>query len=418
MKKIKGMLLLLSVVSLGTLFAGSGDRPKTALSMQPTKQAVRRLTDDISSSPVEEEETIDERIVDNEMIWDEYYDDVVYPGSGAVFFIVSLKDKDLYQSVELERVQLDNEISKIWDNAVSIRNTGVSLTIGDKKLVYTPYLLNLKNEYFTLFGIMDTTITSGFKMRVKYTMTDGDVVYSEYMEKPAISADTTPHLSESRFLFDSVRYTSSGITAITKSTNSLLSLDEITGKMNFAGCQSCTVFKDEYTGNGNQAGTYRIVYEVEDTTGKHLVPVDIVVRKDLPPVDYYLMNGELYIDSNSLKRLDKTGLTTILESEYLTGNEYSYIYYYDEGNALSAETIESGTYLISAEIQSTDGTKKEVVIHLTINDKDSGVVVDKRQSNWAKFCKFWTNLFDSIKDGCIWLWDHTIGAIIDFANGK
>lgn len=443
MKKIKGILLLLSAVTLGTMFAVKGDCPVSAAYKQ-RQNAVSQLTDDVSSETAEKKTVQVGDDLTGRTIWlsvKNIAQIVGYGNSSLIDFEIDSShsfdpESDSFGSATIEKSDISVTYMgyyRLFVPVMTISYSGVSsgcaYVESDSETRY------MKDGEGTISGSNNYSLADQAIVSVSFISHD-DIAFYQSETSIAYFAEEAPSfkvtsIAEGLTAFyekPNVLTYEDKITRIYKNKSSLLTIDDVTKKMNFSGYKDFKITKDEYSGNGTKPGQYEIVYEAVDDLETHTISVEIVVSKDdLPsaiwtnPVYLGHFANEEYtisIDSNEQKALTREDIAQILSYTSDVNNEVVTYLFTDEDDALS-KTNQSGVYSFDVRQKSSNGSS-DIVYHvsLNVNDKDSGVVVDKRQSNWAKFCGFWINSFNRVKDFFVWIWDHTIGAIIDFASGK
>ena len=220
------------------------------------------------------------------------------------------------------------------------------------------------------------------------------------------------------------------INTIYKQKNAILTVDDVIKKIDFKGYKELKVIKDEYSGNGNKCGQYDVIFEYVDDVEKDTFRTNIVVvdSNQLPiavwtfkEIDFYdgrSRKYELVVDTNERLKISKDDLINILSYVNNVSDELV-IYTFTDTNNVLDQTDKKGTYNLSCVQKSSLGTNPiETNITLNIADKDSGTIVDKRLNVWQKVCRFFSNVFNNIKNFFVWLYDHTIGAIVKFFQKK
>lgn len=435
MKKIKGILLLLSAVTLGTMFAVKGDCPVSAAYKQ-RQNAVSQLTDEVSSETAEKKTVQVGDDLTGRTIWlsvKNIAQIVGYGNSSLIDFEIDYK----YSSATIDKS--DISVSYMGYYRLFVPYLTLSYSGSQSGILYfdeeeeTRYMKDSSGT--VLSGANDYSLADQTIVSLTF-VSSGDIAFQNSEVSIAYFAEEAPSfkvtsIAEGLTAFyekPNVLTYEDKITRIYKNKSSLLTIDDVTKKMNFSGYKDFKITKDEYSGNGTKPGQYEVVYEAVDDLETHTISLEIVVSKDdLPsaiwtnPVYLGHFANEEYtisIDSNEQKALTREDIAQILSYTSDVNNEVVTYLFTDEDDALS-KTNQSGVYSFDVRQKSSNGSS-DIVYHvsLNVNDKDSGVVVDKRQSNWAKFCSFWINIFNKVKDFFVWIWDHTIGAIIDFASGK
>ena len=219
------------------------------------------------------------------------------------------------------------------------------------------------------------------------------------------------------------------INTIYKQKNAILTVDDVIKKIDFKGYKDLKIIKDEYSGNGNKCGQYDVIFEYTDDIGKDTFRTNIVVVdsnlptavwtfKETDVYDDRTRRHELVVDTNERLKISKDDLINILSYVNNVSDELV-IYTFTDTNNVLDQTDKKGTYNLSCVQKSSLGTNPiETNITLNIADKDSGTIVDKRLNVWQKVCRFFSNVFNNIKNFFVWLYDHTIGAIVKFFQKK
>lgn len=222
------------------------------------------------------------------------------------------------------------------------------------------------------------------------------------------------------------------IKTIYKQKNAVLTIDDIIKKLEIKGYKSLKVVKDDYSGNGNKPGSYEIVLEYTDDVVIGDISVNIVVPKgDLPTAVWnfeYLNNTfsenyNLTIDTNERLKITKDDLISIVSYCTNVNNEIVSFEFNGDTEAirlLNDEGIDKeGNYkVVVGYSTSNSGHKYEFNTTINVASKDSGTIVDKRLNVWQKTCKFFSDVCNNIKNFFVWLYDHTIGAIVKFFQKK
>lgn len=206
-----------------------------------------------------------------------------------------------------------------------------------------------------------------------------------------------------------------------KAVDSYFTIENLTEKLDFKGYASLEVYKDEYTGNGNVKGSYNVIYEILETTDSEeftYYATTIVVQENIPLCNYFVFEDVLHVDTNIQERIDEEGLTDVLLASGLVTSETATVSYTDEKLVLTSEEILPGDYDLVANVRSSDGTNENIEIKLNVSDEESGVVIDSRPTKFQSFVNWLKGIWKGICDGAVWLWDHTIGAVIDWFNSK
>lgn len=213
------------------------------------------------------------------------------------------------------------------------------------------------------------------------------------------------------------------LSTIYKSKNSILTIDDVINKAEFKDYKSLKVVNDEYSGNGNKAGQYEITFEIKDDFKTTKKSVNIVVsNKELPNAVWHYngyVNGTtaIRIESNEQLKISKSDIISIISYSENLYDDLAIFTFEDPNNALK-QTDKEGNYNLSCHMSVSNGSSKNFNLELIIADKDSGTIVDKRLNVWQKMCKFFSDIGNNIKNFFVWLWNHTIGAIINFFKGK
>lgn len=218
-----------------------------------------------------------------------------------------------------------------------------------------------------------------------------------------------------------VEFSFNNIKTFYKSTDSYFTIENLTEKLDFKGYCSLEVYKDEYTGNGDVKGSYNVVYEILETTDATeftYYTTTIVVQDNIPLCNYYVFEDVLHIDTNIQARIDEEGVTDVLLAAKLVTSTTATVTFTDNKLVLTSEEIVPGEYDLIANVKSSDGTNEKINIKLNVSDEESGVVIDSKPTRWQSIVNWFKGAWKWICDGAVWLWDHTIGAIIKWFNEK
>lgn len=281
------------------------------------------------------------------------------------------------------------------------------------------------NNWYTITFYDDSTFTMGADV-------NGD--YAVGISGLSIKVKSFGSSIDSLFFYEKPKTVTfkNSIKTIYKQKNAILSLDDIIKKLEIKGYKSLKVVKDDYSGNGNKPGSYEIVLEYTDDVVIGDISVNIVVPKgDLPTAVWnfeYLNNTSsenynLTIDTNERLKITKDDLISIVSYCMNINNEIVSFEFNGDTEAirlLNDEGIDKeGTYSVVVGFKSAIGsTSKEYIITINVASKDSGTIVDKRLNVWQKTCKFFSDVWNNIKNFFVWLYDHTIGAIVKFFQKK
>lgn len=236
------------------------------------------------------------------------------------------------------------------------------------------------------------------------------------------------------FLYEKPKVISykNNIKTIYKQKNAILTIDDIIERLDIKGYKTLKLIKDEYSGKGNKPGDYDIVLEYTDVFETGTIAVNVIVSKDDLPTAVWnfeyidLEETEVYnlvIDTNERLKFTKDDLISIVSYCSDLNNEIVSFEVTGAPNVtelLEGDGIEKeGSYSVSVSVKSSTGVKTgRFETKINVASKDSGTVIDKRLTVWQKFCKFFSNIGKNIKNFFVWLYDHTIGAIVKFFQRK
>ena len=215
----------------------------------------------------------------------------------------------------------------------------------------------------------------------------------------------------------------SGPTSIIKNQSVNMTLADITAQISASDngdgvvTSKIVVKEDNFTGCGNKAGSYTIVYQVTDTAGNSAThTVTVQVKDNIPPV-WYVPN--YCIKVSQLESLTRDDIVEILvasgqiagsseKSINFTTNEY-------EGN----EDI-PGMYAVGLQVKSSDGTQSDINLYVEVlEDEEADVVVpgdDETPSDDEIIEKQWYEIvgdwfLSSWLGLAIWVW-FVFGALV------
>ena len=171
---------------------------------------------------------------------------------------------------------------------------------------------------------------------------------------------------------------------VIKSCDSVLTLSDILSKVqcvdNSDGELEIKVYKDEYTNNGDIAGTYLIVFYSKDSSGNYGVfNVNVTVTEEMPSKTIVLDKRYIIVENNTkLSRQDFFKIMNLCGLYSKTTTSYTTI----TSDVYNASPKLEGDYIIEYQIVTTSGNEMDGIFNVqVVSARSKGALINEAEED-------------------------------------
>ena len=190
-------------------------------------------------------------------------------------------------------------------------------------------------------------------------------------------------------------------TTVYKSLDSVLLISEVMAKMTVTDdvdgeIKTVSIIKDNYTGYGDEAGTYTIVVRAKDAAGNKTDFVIYVYVLDSMPDKTLIIDKHHIVVENNVKLTDDNIAAILKTCGYYKTNTTSYVTINSEAYTELYDT--NGEYLVEYNIVTTSGTEINGVLTVEVVDARAGdnTIVEEEPNIFMKVLNWIWNLIKKI----------------------
>lgn len=190
-------------------------------------------------------------------------------------------------------------------------------------------------------------------------------------------------------------------TTVYKSLDSVLLISEVMDKMTVTDdvdgeINTVSIIKDNYTGYGDEAGTYTIVVRAKDAAGNKTDFVIYVYVLDSMPDKTLIIDKHHIVVENNVKLTDDNIAAILKTCGYYKTNTTSYVTINSEAYTELYDT--NGEYLVEYNIVTTSGTEIDGVLTVEVVDARAGdnTIVEEEPNIFMKVLNWIWNLIKKI----------------------
>lgn len=217
-------------------------------------------------------------------------------------------------------------------------------------------------------------------------------------------------------VIDDVAPVISGVSVITKPSNSILTVASIQAQLTANDfiegnkTSQITVKTDNYTGFGNVVGPYSIIFEVADSKGnKSTYPVTINVVDNIAPIVFVRDGVSIVLKADEV--LTREQIISILQVTEQVQNvtqttQFSFLIDEYQGNE---ET--PGVYMMSVKVSNVSGNESlhNLMINVLESDTEDDIIVDEPVVEWyMHIWNFIVAAFNFVIDVIVNIWNFVV----------